>query len=334
MLEYLALMEERASHPLAQALVEAAQLEGVQIPKSLFVKDHTFLPGEGVSGTINGVQVHVGNTRLFNRLGLFDTLPDSEKRAVEDRERMGSTVGFMSIGDQGIVCSYCVADAVRPESARVLEKFRRMGIAVTMLTGDNNDTANAIGQQIGLSAGNIRSQLLPEEKLSIVSAMKDESSGGRSIFESVCSKRKLVLMCGDGVNDAPALATADVGVAMGAGAALAMETADVTLMDSHLSKLVYSVKMGRRVIRKIQENVVFSLAVKLLVLGFALAGKVSLWAAIAADVGAMILVTLNGMLLLPSRKKKESIQQSLDIESGKAEMKAEDCRSVDSSYSC
>jgi Cd2+/Zn2+-exporting ATPase len=327
-LEFLSLMEERASHPLAQSLIEAARREGVQIPKALFVKDHTFFAGEGVSGVINGLHVHVGNTRLFKRLGLYDALPDSEKRAIEVWEGMGSTAGFMSVGDQGIVCSYCVADAVRPESAEVLEQFSRMGIEVTMLTGDNNDAANAIGQQIGLSEDCIRSQLLPEEKLSIVSAMKDGHSGGRSILENICSKRRLVLMCGDGVNDAPALAIADVGVAMGAGAALAMETADVTLMDSHLSKLVYSIKMGRRVIRKIQENVVFSLGVKLLVLGFALAGKASLWAAIATDVGAMIIVTLNGMLLLPSRKKKECSQEVLDVEK---EENTENCRDIDCS---
>lgn len=107
--------------------------------------------------------------------------------------------------------------------------------------------------------------------------------------------------------DAPALASADVGVAMGAGAALAMETADVTLLDSNLEKLEYSINMGRRVIAKIKQNVVFSVTVKFVVLGFALAGKTNLWAAIGSDVGAMILVTLNAMLLLPARQRNADV---------------------------
>ena len=313
-LEFLSLMEERASHPLAQSLLDAAKNEGVKIPKNLFVKDHVFLPGEGVNGLINGSSVHVGNTRLFKRLDLYDGLPAAEMGAVEDWEEMGGTVGFMSVGDYGIVCAYCVADAVRPEAAEVLQKFKRMGVEVTMLTGDNSDAAIAIGKQIGLEEENIRSQLLPEEKLALISEMKDGRSGGQSILANLCSKRRLVLMCGDGINDTPALAASDVGVAMGAGAALAMETADVTLMDSHLEKLVYCMTMGRRVIRKIQENIVFSIGVKFLVLGFALAGKAYLWAAIASDVGAMILVTLNGMMLLPSRKNRDGSKRGLDIE--------------------
>jgi Cd2+/Zn2+-exporting ATPase len=308
-LEYISLMEERASHPLAQAIIEAARNEGVSIPKSLFVKDHTFLAGEGVSGVINGVPVYVGNMRLFQRLGLLDKLEKSERESAEQWESTGGTVGFMSIGEDGIVCSYCVADKVRSEARDVVSRLKHMGIDITMLTGDNNDAALVIGKQVGLSPEEIKSQLLPEEKLSLVSGMKEHDRvDGKSVLANLCSTRRLVLMCGDGVNDAPALAMADVGVAMGAGAALAMETADVTLLDSHLSKLIYSVDMGRRVIRKIKENVIFSIAVKLIVLGFALAGKAELWAAIASDVGAMILVTLNGMLLLPSKKSVKKMQ--------------------------
>jgi Zn2+/Cd2+-exporting ATPase len=305
-LEYLSLMEERASHPLSQALVHGAKAEGVNIPDSLYVSDHTFLPGEGIVGVINGLQVYVGNERLFRRLGTFQRLPIAECQKIAEWDALGGTTGFMSIGDGGIVCAYCVADAARPEAEQAIATLRKAGIEVTMITGDKRDAALAIGKPLGLAEERIKSELLPEEKLAIIlNAKKDAGAGGRSALKSLFARPSLVLMCGDGVNDAPSLATADVGVAMGEGAALAMETADVTLMDSNLSKLNYSIRMGRRVINKIKQNVVFSLGVKFLVLGFAMAGRASLWAAIASDVGAMILVTLNGMSLLPFRRTRE-----------------------------
>jgi Cd2+/Zn2+-exporting ATPase len=301
-LQRLSLMEERASHPLAQAIVQAAQNEDVSVPKGMTANNHTQLPGEGVTAIVNGKTVHVGNERLFRRLGLFEGLPEEHKQSAEEWASIGGTIGFMSIEGSGIVCSYCVADAVRPEAAKVVRSLTGLGIDVTMLTGDNRRAAIAIGQQVGLSEEHIRSQLLPEDKLVAVSDMKEDRRSN-TLFFNPCHRQHLVLMCGDGVNDAPALAIADVGVAMGAGAALAMETSDVTLLDSQLDKLVYSIRMGRRVIRKIQENVIFSFVVKAIVVGFALAGDVQLWAAIASDVGAMLLVTLNGMMLLPPRKK-------------------------------
>jgi Cd2+/Zn2+-exporting ATPase len=208
----------------------------------------------------------------------------------------------MSIGDQGIVCAYSVADAVRSEAAEVIKSLRALGIEPTMLTGDNADAAQAIGNQIGLDSFHIRSELLPEDKLRLVASMKDGSAYGSSVFGNPFKPKRLVLMCGDGVNDAPALAIADVGVAMGAGAALAMETSDVTLLDSDLDKLLYSLHMGRKVIRKIRENVIFSFVIKIIVVGFTLSGESHLWAAIASDVGTMLLVTLNSMTLLPGRK--------------------------------
>jgi len=308
-LQRLSLMEERASHPLAQAIVQAAQSENISIPKGMKAKDHTQLAGEGIMAEINGKMVFVGNIRLFRRLGLFEQLPREQLQAAEEWSCTGGTVGFMSIEGSGIVCSFCVADAVRPESAQVVATLGDHGIDVTMLTGDNNEAANAIGKQVGLRPDQVQSDLLPEDKLTFVNGFKEGNGQSKSFCFNPCNSPRLVLMCGDGVNDAPALAAADVGVAMGAGAALAMETSDVTLLDSELDKLVYSLCMGRRVIRKIRENVIFSIVVKAIVVGFALAGNAQLWAAIASDVGAMLIVTINGMLLLPERKKDSHLSK-------------------------
>ena len=303
-LQYLALMEDRATHPLAKSLVDGVKAEGVTIPTLLHVEDHTFLPGEGVHGSINGKKIYVGNERLFRRLGQLDNVPPAQRKEVELWEAMSGTIGYMSIEGEGIVCAYCVADAPRPEATPVLAELRDMGMELRMFTGDKRETALSIGNKIGIEKDDIKSELLPAEKLRLVSALKEDTSSYNPLLALFFGKPRLVLMCGDGVNDAPSLVAANVGVAMGEGAALAMETADVTLMDSNLAKLSFSIKMGRSVIQKIRENVVFSILVKVVVLGLTITNHVGLWAAIGSDVGSMIVVTLNGMSLLPEKTTK------------------------------
>ncbi len=297
-LGFLALMEAPASHPLSSAIVKGALNEGVDIPK-LRLENHTLLPGEGITAVVAGKNVHVGNKKLFQRLGLFDDLPEQTKATTEDWAEAGGTVGFISIEGEGILGAYCVADKIRDEAKNVVRILNTMGIEITMITGDQHRAALKIGFQIGLKEHDIVSELLPEDKLDHISAKVNEIEATTKWWKA----KRAVVMVGDGVNDAPALAIADVSVAMGEGAALAMETADITLMDSNLEKLLYTVLMGRRVIRTILENVVFSLVVKAIVMGFAISGRATLWAAIASDVGAMLLVTLNGMKLLPSSRK-------------------------------
>lgn len=298
-LEYLVLMEAPASHPLSDAIVKGAANEQVGTPAHLEVKDHTILPGEGIMGLVQGKQVHVGNQKLFERLNLLAQLPKVDTGIVGEWTNAGGSVGFISIDGEGIVGAYCVADRIRSEAASVVTSLKKMGISITMLTGDQRRAALGIGHQIGLRDEDIKSQLLPEDKLAYISNEVEAN-----VAEKKCwTRKRKVMMVGDGVNDAPALALADISVAMGEGAALAMETSDVTLMDSNLNKLLFITRMGRRVTRTIIENVVFSLACKAVVMGFAFAGRAGLWAAIATDVGSMLVVTLNGMKLLPSSRK-------------------------------
>jgi Cd2+/Zn2+-exporting ATPase len=297
MLEILALIQERASHPISSSLVQAAKEEGVHIPRHTSVADHQILKGEGITAKINGdTQVFVGNERLFKRLDMLEALPVKYRNLIDQWGDSGGTIGFVGIEGNGIIGMFCVKDSVREDAKTVICGFKEAHIDTMMCTGDSDVAAQAVAREIGIPAGCVNSQLLPEDKLHFVGSLRRPRPKNCGLFR----RKRYVLFCGDGVNDAPALAVADIGVAMGEGSAMALEMSDVTLMDSRLENLSFAIDMGRRVLRTVKENIIISLIAKLVVVGLTFAGKMTLLCAIAADVAIMLLVTLNGMKLLPS----------------------------------
>ncbi|KAL7540330.1 hypothetical protein ACHAXR_010036 [Thalassiosira sp. AJA248-18] len=294
LLELLAIMEAPSSHPLSACLVSAAKEEGIVVPTNVSLSEHTILKGEGVMANVDNKKVYVGNDRLFKRLDMYNIPPERMESAKKWSEE-GGTVGYIGIEGVGIIGMFCVKDTIRDEAQDVISSLRHSGVEIAMLTGDGEGAAQAIGREIGLAESSIHSQLLPEDKLHFIAGLKGSST---ETHASLSGKKKLILMVGDGVNDAPALSIADVGVCMGEGASLAMEMSDVTLMDSNLSKLLFSMRMGAKVITTVKENIAFSMLVNLVAVVLTFMGKMTLLWAIVSDVGVMLLVTLNGMKLL------------------------------------
>ncbi|MFC3070442.1 heavy metal translocating P-type ATPase [Phenylobacterium soli] len=272
-----AALEARSSHPLARAIVDYAGMR--EVPPQA-ADDVQVLKGKGLSGRFDGRDFWLGSHRYVVERGQ-DHAELAER--VQRLEADGKTV--IVIGNGRHVCGLiAVADTVRPEARQVIAELRAAGVAhVVMLTGDNQATANAIGHEIGVDE--VRAELLPEDKVACI--------------EDLVSRYGAVAMVGDGVNDAPALARASLGVAMGAiGSDAAIETADVALMSDDLSRLPWLIRHSRRTLGVIRQNVVFSLGVKATFFILTLFGMASLWGAIAADVGASLLVVLNALRLL------------------------------------
>jgi Zn2+/Cd2+-exporting ATPase len=301
LLELLILLESPSTHPLSVALMTAARDEGIGLPNNRVVRNHTLLKGEGVMADVDGQQVYVGNKRLFCRLGMYEAL-NSSGHWSEDASEGGGTVGFVGIDGKGIVGAFCVTDTIREGAKEMISDLMSSNINVVMLTGDGEGAAQSVAKRVGLVSSSVHSQLLPEDKLRFVEALSQPY-----LNSILCLRRRpCIVMVGDGINDAPALAVADVGVAMGEGAALAMEMSDVTLMDSKLSKVVYTINMGKKVVVTIQENIFLSVLVKVIVVALTFLGKMTLLTAIASDLGIMLLVTLNGVKLLPSNTSDAS----------------------------
>jgi Zn2+/Cd2+-exporting ATPase len=271
-LSILVALENQSQHPIASAIVKASQDVDV-----LAVLEFVSIAGKGVSGKINGTEYVLGNTKLF------DTIPDRILKQLKTLQGEGKTVMLLGSLTE-ILALIAVADTVRKSSREVIQKLHKLGVKQTiLLTGDHQTTAEAIGQSVGIT--NQKAELLPVDKLNWIKKLKSEIGA--------------VGMVGDGVNDAPALAAATVGIAMGgAGTDTALETADIALMNDDLKKLPFVIQLSRKTVHIIKQNIGLAIGIKLIALLLVIPGWLTLWIAIFADMGTTLLVTLNGLRLL------------------------------------
>ncbi len=273
---YAASLAARSDHPVSQAIARAAGKARIPLAE---VSDFSAIPGRGVRGTIGGEIFHLGNYRLIKEMGLSSLELDQHLDALE---RGGKTVVILTSAGQ-VLALFAVADTVRDTSREAIAALHRLGIETLMLTGDNQHTAEAIARQVGI--GQVRGNLLPEDKLRII--------------ESVSRSGRVVGMVGDGINDAPALAKADIGFAMGAaGSDTAIETADVALMDDDLRKIPEFIRLARATGSTLFQNIAISLGIKAVFITLTFLGHATMWMAVFADMGASLLVTFNGLRLL------------------------------------
>jgi Cd2+/Zn2+-exporting ATPase len=275
-----AAVEARSAHPLGAAVVARAREEGLAVSPA---ENASVLAGRGMQGVVGGKPVLVGSHRLFDERGLCDHRMDEDLTRLESE---GKTAVLVGVDGAGLVGALGVADGVRREAAGAVARLRRDGFFAAMLTGDNARTAAAIASRVGIDEWS--ADLLPEDKVAHVRLLQERHGPAA--------------MVGDGVNDAPALATAAVGIAMGGrGSDAVLETADIVLMGDDLGRIPETIRLGRAARRVVAQNVALALLVKGAVLGLALAGHGTLWAAVAADMGASLLVIGNGMRLLSHR---------------------------------
>ena len=271
LLEYAAYAESYSNHPISKSLKEAYGQE----PDKTKVTDVEEIGGHGVTAVVNGVKVAAGNAKLMKKLGL----------RYEENTGIG-TVVHMAV--DGVYAGFIlISDVVKEQSAAAITALKAAGVKKTvMLTGDSRAVAEHVATQLGLDE--VKSELLPADKVEAVEALLAEKS----------AKENLAFV-GDGINDAPVLSRADIGVAMGAlGSDAAIEAADIVLMDDNPMKLALAIRISRKCLRIVYENIVFALAVKAVCLILGAIGIANMWAAIFADVGVMVIAVLNAIRCL------------------------------------
>ncbi|EOV1697909.1 TPA: heavy metal translocating P-type ATPase [Yersinia enterocolitica] len=265
----------RSDHPVSKAVAQAAQTDAIAL---IDVDEFSALPGRGVQGKINGEVYHLGNHRMLEELG--QCTPELEQR-IAALETAGKTV-VMLVGAKAVHALFAVADTIKESSRSAIAELHALGINTMMLTGDNSHTAQAIAAQAGIDRA--QGNLLPDDKLREVELLAIKGKVG---------------MVGDGINDAPALARADIGFAMGAaGTDTAIEIADVALMDDNLRKIPTFVRLSRATAQVLMQNIVLALGIKAVFLVLTFTGQATMWMAVFADMGASLLVVFNGLRLL------------------------------------
>lgn len=271
LLEYAALAECSSSHPISKSLQKAY---GKPIDRNR-VTDIEEISGNGVIAKVDGISVAAGNTKLMNRLGI----------AYQDCHHVG-TVVHMAI-DGKYAGHILISDIIKPHAKEAIAELKKAGISKTvMLTGDSKRVADQIAEELGIQE--VYSELLPADKVSRVEELLNQKS----------EKDKLAFV-GDGINDAPVLSRADIGIAMGAlGSDAAIEAADIVLMDDDPLKISKAIKIARKCIRIVYENIYFAIGIKVLCLILGALGIANMWMAIFADVGVMILAVLNAIRTL------------------------------------
>ena len=284
--EIAAAIDARSQHPLAEAIVRHAESLGLRPQPA---DDFQSIPGKGATAVLAGQPVWIGSHRAFEERG--QETPELHDR-LEQLAANGHSVVIVANNEH--VCGLiALGDAIRPNAKDALTAMRQAGIQrLIMLTGDNSATAKKVAQSVGLD--DVRAELLPEDKVTAI--------------EQLVAEYGLVGMIGDGVNDAPAMARASLGIAMGAaGTDVALETADIALMSDDLSRVAWLIAHSHRTMRVIRQNIIVSIGIKAVFVLLTISGHANLWTAIAADMGVSLAVVFNALRLLRVTKSTSSI---------------------------
>ncbi len=271
LLEYAACAEAFSTHPIALSLRRAYEKE----PDPGRISDVEEISGYGVRATVDGRQIAVGNERFMQSMGL----------SVQPCSSVGTVV---HIAVDHVYCGHIlIADKIKPHASQAIQELKELGVDSTvMLTGDRKETAQAVAQEVGIS--DVFAELLPADKVEKLEALLRSKPHGTTLA-----------FVGDGINDAPVLSRADVGIAMGAlGSDAAIEAADIVLMDDDPLKIAKAIRISRKCLRIAYENIIFAIAIKFICLVLGALGLASMWLAIFADVGVMVLAVLNAIRAL------------------------------------